>query len=65
MDTLRKMFKDTRTTALTLGVGTVVVTHVAMLMDLIPDAWSNEMKKNHAVLNLVASGAIVYGTTNV
>jgi hypothetical protein len=61
MDTVCRAFRDTRSAALTLGVGTVVATHVAMLIDWIPADWSESMKKNHASLNLVAAGAIAYG----
>jgi hypothetical protein len=61
MDFVRRAFRDTRSTALTLGVGTVVATHVAMIVDWMPGEWSDSMKKNHAGVNLAAAGAILYG----
>ena len=52
-------FRDSRTTAITLGVGTVVVTHTVMF--LLPDMMEGN-KTSHAAINLAAAGAIVYGT---
>jgi hypothetical protein len=52
-------FRDTRSTALTLGVGTVIATHTMMF--LLPDEWQDGAKKSHALTNLLASGAIVWG----
>ena len=52
-------FRDTRSTALTLGVGTVIATHT--LMFILPDEWQDGAKKSHALTNLLASGAIVWG----
>ena len=52
-------FKDTRSSALTLGVGTVVATHSMML--LLPPDWQETQMKNHAMINLVAAAAIVWG----
>ena len=62
MDYVSRAFRDTRTTALTLGVGTVVVTHSAMVMGILPGAWSETQKANHASINLAAAAAILYGT---
>lgn len=50
---------DYRNTALMVGVGTVVVTHGAMM--LTPDMWQQTQKDYHAILNLAAAGAIVWG----
>jgi hypothetical protein len=54
-----KAFRDTRTTALTLGVTTVVGTHTMMF--LLPADWQDGSKKSHAVTNLLAAGAILWG----
>jgi hypothetical protein len=56
MEELSKAFRDTRAMAFTLGVGTVVMTHVHMLV--FP---GEPTPKSHALLNLVASGSILYG----
>jgi hypothetical protein len=32
-----------------------------MIVDWMPGEWSDAMKKNHAGVNLVAAGAILYG----
>ena len=53
-----KAFKDTRTAAFTVGVGTVVVTHSLMLV--LPNEESS--RYNHAIINLTAAAAIVYGS---
>ena len=52
-------FKDTRSSALTLGVGTVVATHSMML--LLPPDWQEAQMRNHATVNLIAAAAIVWG----
>ena len=52
-------FKDSRSASLTVGVGTVLATH--SLMFILPDEWQQGAMKVHAVTNLVAVGAIVYG----
>ena len=52
-------FRDTRSTALTLGVGTVIATHTIMF--ILPQEWQDGATKSHAVTNLLASGAIVWG----
>jgi len=62
MDYFQRAFKDTRTSALTLGVATVVVTHSAIVLDFLPGTWNDSVKKNHAYLNLAAVGAVVYGS---
>jgi len=54
-----RAFRDTRSTALTLGVGTVVGTHT--LMFLLPADWQDGTKKSHAATNLLAAGAIMWG----
>lgn len=56
---LANAFRDTRSTALTLGVGTVIGTHT--LMFLLPSDWQEGAQKSHAVTNLLAAGAIVWG----
>ena len=53
-------FKDTKSTALTLGVSTVILTHVGILV--LPESDDKSMMTNHAIINLVASGAIVWGS---
>ncbi len=53
-----KAFKDTRTAAFTIGVGTVVVTHSLMLV--LPN--DDNSRSNHAIINLAAAAAIVYGS---
>lgn len=62
MEFVQGPFKDTRTTALTLGVSTVILTHTAMVLDLLPEPWSEATKKNHAYLNLAAAASIVWGS---
>ena len=59
---VQRAFKDTRSTALTLGVATVVITHSAIVLDFLPGTWTGNMKKNHAYLNLAAVGAVAYGS---
>ena len=56
-------FKDTRSTALTVGVGTVVGTHT--LMFLLPADWQEGTKKSHAATNLLAAAAVVWGARMV
>ena len=53
-----KAFRDTRTAAITIGVGTVIVSHTLILV--LPDDESS--KANHAYINLAAAAAIVYGS---
>jgi len=64
METVQKIagnaFKDTKSTALTLGVSTVVLTHVGILV--LPESGDKSMMTNHAIINLVAAGAIVWGS---
>jgi len=62
MDILNKAFRDTKTTALTLGITTVVATHVMMVMMPADNTTGRSPPMSHAVLNLVAAGAIVYGS---
>ncbi len=62
MDTLRYLYRDTYSSALTLGVGTVLVTHTVMVMNLLPGSWGETQKANHAFINLAAAGAIIYGS---
>ena len=52
-------FRDTKSTALTLGVGTVIATHTVMILLPPPDTSGSF---NHSVLNLAAGAAIVYGS---
>lgn len=59
MDILTKLFKDTRTTALTLGVSTVVITHIAIFT--LPDPLDKAAKASHATINLAAAAAIIWG----
>lgn len=58
---LSRAFGDSRKTAFTLGLSTVVLTHTAMIMNLLPPDFHETQMRNHAALNLVAAGAIVYG----
>ncbi len=62
MDYVRRAFADTRTSALTVGLGTVIVSHTAIVMDLLPGAWNEYQKQNHAALNLMSAGLILYGS---
>jgi hypothetical protein len=52
-------FRDTKSTALTLGVGTVIATHTVMILLPPPDTSGSF---NHSVLNLAAGAAILYGS---
>jgi hypothetical protein len=54
-----RAFKDTKSAALTLGVGTVIATHTVMIL-LPPE--DNSGSFNHSVINLAAGAAIVYGS---
>lgn len=56
-----RAFRDNRSTALTLGVGTVVVTHAMMILMPDTEATPPANKQAHAITNLVAAGAIVWG----
>jgi hypothetical protein len=60
MDIFTRAFKDTKTTALTLGVSTVVITHIAIFT--LPDPLDKAAKASHAAINLAAAGAIIWGT---
>ena len=64
METAQKLasnvFKDTKSTALTLGVSTVILTHVGILV--LPESGDKNMMTNHAIINLVAAGVIVWGS---
>ena len=62
MDYIRSAFRDSRSTALTLGVTTVVITHSAMIIGMLPGTWGEAQKANHAAVNLAAAAAILYGT---
>ncbi len=59
MDIFTKAFKDTKTTALTLGVSTVIITHIAIFT--LPDPLDKGAKSSHAAINLAAAGAIIWG----
>ena len=61
MDYVRRAFRDTHSTALTLGVTTIVITHSAMITGMMPGSWSEVQKANHASINLAAAAAILYG----
>lgn len=54
-------FKDSRTAAFTVGVSTVIATHTIMLV-LPGDEGRSGGMSNHAILNLAAAAAIVYGS---
>jgi len=60
MDFLRRAFGDTHSAALTLGVGSVAATHVYMLLGV--EDWDEDMVRKHAMLNLTAAAAILYGS---
>ena len=62
MDYLTRAFRDTRTSAMTLGLSTVIVTHSAMVMGYLPGTWGETAKANHAAINLAAAAAIAYGS---
>ena len=55
-----RAFRDTRSAALTLGVGTVIGTHT--LMFILPADWQEGAQKTHALTNLTAAAAIVWGS---
>ena len=61
MDYVRRAFRDSHSTALTLGVGTVLITHSAMVTGMLPGSWGESQKANHASINLAAAAAILYG----
>jgi len=52
-------FKDSRTAAFSVGVGTVIATHSIMLV--LPPG-DEAGRNNHALINLAAAAAIVYGS---
>ncbi len=62
MDFVSRAFRNTKATAFTLGVSTVVLTHSAMIIGYLPGSWSETQKANHASINLAAAAAIVYGS---
>ena len=53
-------FSSSRNTAFTLGLTTVVLTHTAMLINILPMDWKETHMRNHAAINLFAAGAIAY-----
>ena len=53
---------DTRSAAFALGVGTVVVTHTAMVLNVLPGDWKDVQMRSHAYLNLAAALSILYGS---
>ncbi len=61
MEFLSRAFADMRATALTLGTTTVLLTHAYMLLAPSEDM-TEKMMVNHAILNLVAGGAVVWGS---
>ena len=60
MNYANALFSDARSMALTMGVSTVILTHVALIS--LPAPLEKASKSGHAVLNLVAAGAIVWGS---
>jgi hypothetical protein len=62
MDYVSGAFKDTRSAAFTLGVGTVIVTHASIVTGMLPGDWGEFQMQNHAYLNLAAAAAILYGS---
>ena len=62
MEYVRRAFADSRKAALTVGLGTIVVSHVSLFWELAPESWSAFEKKNHATVNLGASALILYGS---
>ena len=62
MDYVTRAFRDTRTSAMTLGLTTVIVTHSAMVTGFLPGSCNEAAKTNHAALNLAAAAAIAYGS---
>jgi hypothetical protein len=54
------LFKDVKVTAFTLGVSTVILTHIAIIT--LPDPLDKASKAGHAYINLAAAGAIVWGS---
>jgi hypothetical protein len=62
MDFVKRAFADTRTSALSVGLATVVISHTSIILDLAPKSWNSYQQKNHAQINLVAAGLILYGS---
>jgi len=62
MEYVSNAFKDTRTSAITLGVGTVVLTHVVMLVVPSSGPPDPSARTNHALINLAGAGAIIWGS---
>ena len=61
MDTVTTaLFKDTRATAFTLGVSTVILTHIAIMT--LPEPLDKASKAGHAYVNLAAAGVIIWGS---
>jgi len=61
MEAILRAFGDTHAAALTLGASTVVLTHTYMLLAPEEDMADAHMIRNHALLNLAAGAAVVYG----
>ena len=61
MEYVSRAFADPRSSSLTLGLSVVVITHSSIVLDILPGAWSDTQKKNHAYANLVSVGLIAYG----
>jgi len=54
------LFRDTKSTALTIGVATVVITH--SLYAVLPGPVDAVQKQYHSYINLAAAGAIMWGS---
>lgn len=62
MEFVNRAFADTRTSCLSVGLATVIISHTSIILDLAPKDWSAYQQKNHAQINLVAAGLILYGS---
>lgn len=62
MEYLKTAMRDTRSMAVTVGLATVVVTHTALVIGMLPGSLDKAQKENHAYINLAAAGAILYGS---
>lgn len=61
MDIVSRATRDVRSMAVAAGVSVVVVTHTAMVLEVMPEGMRAEQMRWHAYLNLAAAAAILYG----
>jgi hypothetical protein len=51
---------ETKKIFIYIGLSIVIITHIAMIVNVIPMSTMLD-KKTHAVVNLIAAGLIIYG----